>query len=129
MSQRCDGLHFDRVSLLKGVVQDSRCVHHLPSEVAVVHVPHEQRLCGEGVRLYLDVCSRHLVHETGLANVWEATHQDGASVWIDGRESGKMLSHLLQVLEALILSLHDGAHTAQSSTLQLFATIERITKL
>lgn len=29
VSQSCDGLHLDGVSLLQGVVQDARSVHHL----------------------------------------------------------------------------------------------------
>ena len=37
--------------------------------------------------------------------------------------------HLLQVLETLILSPHDGAHSAQGRLLQLLAPVERIAKL
>ena len=40
-----------------------------------------------------------------------------------------MLPHLLQILKALILSLHDGAHAPKSRTFQLFTTVERVTEL
>ena len=40
-----------------------------------------------------------------------------------------MLPHLFQVLEALVLPLHDGAHAAKGSALQLLAAIERVAEL
>ena len=40
-----------------------------------------------------------------------------------------MLPHLLQVLETLILSPHDGRHPAQGSPLQLLAPVQGVTKL
>lgn len=39
------------------------------------------------------------------------------------------ITDLLQVLKALVLSLHDGAHTTESRAFQLLAAIERIAKL
>ena len=40
-----------------------------------------------------------------------------------------MLSDVLQVLQALVLAFHDGAHATQSSAFQLLAPIEGVTKL
>lgn len=54
----------------------------------------------------------HLVYEAGLADVGEAADEEGASVGVNGRESRQVLPHLLQVLQALLLPLHDGAHPA-----------------
>ena len=75
---------------------------------------HKQRFGGEGVRLYLHVGPCHLVHEAGLAHVGETTHENGASVGIDGGKTGQVLADLLQVLQTLILTLHDCAHAAKS---------------
>ena len=108
------------------MVQNSGRVDHLPSEIAVVHVPDKQRLCGEGVWLNLDVCTGHFVHEARLSHVGEATNNDGPRVGVDGRQTGEMLPHLLQVLKALVLSLHDGAHAAERSPFQLLTAIETV---
>ena len=129
MSESSDGLHFDGVPVLQRVVQDAWCVHHLPAQVAVVQVTHKQRLCGEGVRLDLNVGPRDLVHEAGLADVGEPADEDGASVGVDGGEPGQVLPHLLQVLQALVLPLHDGAHPTQRRSLQLLAAVERVAEL
>lgn len=40
-----------------------------------------------------------------------------------------MLSDLLEVGERLFLSSHDGGHTAESSTLELFAAVQAVTEL
>lgn len=58
-------------------------VPYLPAEVSVVHVAHVERLGGEGVGLHLDVSSRHLIHEAGLAHIGEATDEEGAGVRIN----------------------------------------------
>ena len=129
MGQSSDSLHLDGVPVLQGVVQDPWRVHHLPAKVAVVQVTHKQRLGGEGVRLDFDVCPRDLVHEAGLPDVWEPAHEDGAGVGIDGGEPGEVLPHLLKVLEALVLPLHDGAHPTQRRSLQLLAAVERVAEL
>ena len=94
MSQRGDGLHLDGVPVLQGVVQDAWRVHHLPAQVAVVHVADKERLGGEGVGLDLHVRPGHLVHEAGLPHVGKAADQEGARVGVDGGQTGEMLPHL-----------------------------------
>jgi hypothetical protein len=95
----------------------------LPTEVAVVHVAHEEGLGCEGVWLHLHVRPSHLrthkntqqklrevsifimasnqylVHEGGLADVGVSTDDNGARRRIDGRQSGHVLPHLLEVRE------------------------------
>ena len=55
-----DGLHFDCVSFLERMIENTRRVHHLPSQVLVVGVAHVQRLGGERIRLHFHVRLSHL---------------------------------------------------------------------
>ena len=50
-------------------------------------------------------------------------------VGINGGKSAEMLSDLLQVLETLVLSPHDGRHPAQGRPLQLLAPVQGVTEL
>lgn len=63
VSQCSDRLHFDSVSLLEAVVQDSGSVDDLPSHVLVIEVTNEQRFRRERVRLNFDVGLRDFVDE------------------------------------------------------------------
>ena len=101
----------------------------LGSYLPVVHVPHEEGFGREGIRLYLHVRTGHLVHEAGLPDVGKPTHQDGPRVGIDGGQPSQMLSHLLQVLQALVLPLHYGTHPTHGRLLQLLAPVQRVTIL
>mmetsp|Transcript_20611 Transcript_20611/g.62060 ORF Transcript_20611/g.62060 Transcript_20611/m.62060 type:complete len:279 (+) Transcript_20611:965-1801(+) len=121
--QRRDTLHLDRVALLKRPIQDAGRVYHLPAQVSVIHVPHEQALCCEGIRLHLHVCPCHLVHEGGLADIGVAAHQQGAGGGVNGRQPPHVLPHLLQIRQARPLPLHQRAHPAQSCALQLLAAV------
>lgn len=60
MGQGGDGLHLDGVPLFKRMIQDARCIYHLPAEVPVVHVADKQRFGGEGVWFHLYICSGNL---------------------------------------------------------------------
>lgn len=55
MGQGGDGLHLNGVSVLEGVIKNSWGVNHLPPEVLVIHVAHEEGLGGEGVGLHINV--------------------------------------------------------------------------
>ena len=50
-------------------------------------------------------------------------------VGVNGGKSAEMLSDLLQVLETLVLSPHDGRHPAQGRPLQLLAPVQGVTEL
>ena len=58
--ERRDTLHLNVVHLLQRVVDDTRRVDHQPSHVAVIEVPHEERLGRERIRLDVDVRVRDL---------------------------------------------------------------------
>ena len=52
----------------------------------------------------------------------ELTRDDQCpGVGVDGWKPAEVLSDLLQVLEALVLSPHDGGHPSQGCPLQLLA--------
>lgn len=57
VSQCSDSLHFNDIAILKGVIQNSWSVYHLPAKILVVCVTHIQRLGGECIRLHINICS------------------------------------------------------------------------
>ena len=69
---------------------------HLPSEVSIVGVADEETLGGEGVRLYFDVGASDLVDERGFAHVGKSRDQDGASIRVDRRQTGQVLTDLVR---------------------------------
>mmetsp|Transcript_19940 Transcript_19940/g.46844 ORF Transcript_19940/g.46844 Transcript_19940/m.46844 type:complete len:562 (+) Transcript_19940:1393-3078(+) len=97
VSQRRDGLHLYRVSLLEGVIEYPRRVDDLPPKVLVVRVSHEETLRRERVRLHVDVGPRDLVHERALPHVGQSAHQQRSRVGIQGGEAGHVLPDLLEV--------------------------------
>mmetsp|Transcript_1305 Transcript_1305/g.3751 ORF Transcript_1305/g.3751 Transcript_1305/m.3751 type:complete len:542 (-) Transcript_1305:698-2323(-) len=85
MSQGRDGLHFDGIALLEGMIEDAGSVNDLPTQVPVVTVTHEEGFGGECIGLHIDIGAGDLVHERRLADVGEAAHEEGAGVGIEGR--------------------------------------------
>lgn len=71
MCQSCDGLHFDCVSRLQVMVQNSGRVDNLPLDVRVVCVTHVESLGRKRVRLDVDVSVGDVVYEGGLSDIWE----------------------------------------------------------
>mmetsp|Transcript_7775 Transcript_7775/g.21171 ORF Transcript_7775/g.21171 Transcript_7775/m.21171 type:complete len:356 (-) Transcript_7775:302-1369(-) len=126
MRQRRDALHLDGVPLLKRPVQDSWCVNHLPTQVLIVGVPHEQTLCGEGIRLHFNVGTRHLVHERTFPHVGISTDEKRPGVWIDGRKSRHVLPDLFQVGKGRRLALDQRAHPPKRSALELLRSVQRV---
>merc|ERR1719219_3113124 len=129
MGEGSYGLHLNSVPVLQRVVQDTGGVNHLPPQIFVVRVSDVQTLGGEGVGLHLHISSRDLVDEAGLADVRESCDDQSPGVGVDGREPTEVLPDLLQVLEALVLSPHDGRHPSQGGSLQLLTPVQRVTKL
>jgi len=74
MSQSCNGLHLNGVSLVKRVVQDSGCVDHLPASILVVRVTHKQILGCESIRLNIHIGVGNIVDETRFTNIGETGH-------------------------------------------------------
>ena len=63
MSKGRDCLHFNRIALVKGMVQHTWGVNHLPTRVLVISVTHEQVLSCEGVGLNINISIRNVVDE------------------------------------------------------------------
>mmetsp|Transcript_5471 Transcript_5471/g.9261 ORF Transcript_5471/g.9261 Transcript_5471/m.9261 type:complete len:659 (+) Transcript_5471:197-2173(+) len=129
VSQSGDGLHFDGVPLIEGVVEDAGSVNDLPSGVLVVGVAHEETLGGEGVGLHVHVGIGHVVDEAGLADVRVAGEDEGALVGVDGGEARHVLSDLLEVAEGGLELLDERAHPSEGGPLELLAAVERVSVL
>ena len=61
--------------LTERMVENTRCVDHLPTQVFVIRVTDVQRFGCKRVRLYFDIGARHLVQETRLAHVGVAADE------------------------------------------------------
>ena len=62
-------------------------------------------------------------------NISGTCDNQSPGVWVNGGKSAEMLSDLLQVLETLVLSPHDGRHPAQGRPLQLLTPVQGVTEL
>lgn len=111
MSQSGDTLHLNGVHLLQRVVQNTRRVDDLPSQVLVIQMTNEQRLGGEGVRLDIHVRAGDLVNEGRFADVGVSTDDEGSGIGVDGGETGDMLTDLLEVRKRVFLAAHDRSHS------------------
>jgi hypothetical protein len=63
----------------------------------------------------------YLVDKTGFANVGKSTNDHCPGVGINAGQSAQMLTDLLQISQTLPLTLHNGRHSTQSSSFELFA--------
>lgn len=129
MSERRDTLHLNGVHLIQRVVKNTGGVDDLPSKVLIVEVTHKKRLCGESVRLHIDVGSGDFVHEAGLADVGIATAKKRSGGRVDGWQTAHVLSDLLEVSQWVFLSLDDGSHATQGGLFELLASVQRIAEL
>mmetsp|Transcript_65566 Transcript_65566/g.75425 ORF Transcript_65566/g.75425 Transcript_65566/m.75425 type:complete len:258 (+) Transcript_65566:1410-2183(+) len=126
MCQCGDGLHFNRISMLQRMIQDTRGIDHLPSHVVVISMTHIQRFGGESVGLNLYVGIGDDVHETGLTHVGITGDNQCTCVGINRWQSCKMLSDFLQEHQTGVHLFDNRGHSSQSGTLEHLATIERI---
>lgn len=69
------GLHLNGIHLLQWMIQYSRRVDRLKSQVLVIEVANEQGLCRKGIRLYIDICSCDAAEKGALADVGVPTYQ------------------------------------------------------
>ena len=129
MSKGRDGLHLDGVSLVKRVIQNTWRVDDLPTRVLVIGVTNKQVLGRESPRLHIDVGFRDVVDEAGLADVGEAGNDECATVSVNGWESAQMLAHLLEITQARLELLDEGAGATECGSLQLLRAIERVSVL
>ena len=121
-----DTLHFDGVHLFQRMIENTRSVNGLESQIFVIKMTDEQTLGSEGVGLDINIGTGNASQETRLANIGISTDEEGSSVGVDGRQTTKMLTHLIQIHEGIIKSLDDGGHTTQRGLLQLLALEQRL---
>jgi hypothetical protein len=129
MSQGRNRLHFNRVTGLKRVIKNPGGVNDLPAKELVVHVPDKEGLCSKGIGLDIDFGPRQFVHERRFADIGVPAENESASVWVNRRQTGQMLTDLFQVRKRVLLPLHNRGHSSKGSSLQLLATEQRVTKL
>lgn len=83
MSKGCDGLHFDGVSLVERVVEDTWSINDLPAGIFVVGVTNEEVLCRESIGLNINISIRDIVNEARLSDIGEACNNQCASIGVD----------------------------------------------
>ena len=127
MSEGGNTLHLDRVHLLQGMIQHSRGIDNLPSEVLVVHVTDKERLGGESVGLNVDIRSSDLVDKGRLSNVRVSADEESSGSGVDGRKTGHVLSDLLEIGEGILLSSHDGGHSMSTESVTSSQSMTRST--
>merc|ERR1719369_2081676 len=98
------------------MIQNSRGVYYLPTQIFVVGMSNIQRFCGESIGLYLHIGSSNLIYEARFSNIWKSTNDNCPGIWINGRQTTQMLSNLFQICQTLSLSFHNCSHSTQGST-------------
>lgn len=121
-----DGLHLDGVHFLQRVVENTRRINGLESQVLVIEMADKQTLGSESVGLHINVCAGDAAQEAGLSNVGVSTDQEGSCVWVDRGQTTQVLSHLLQIDKRVLETPADGSHTTKGSTFELLALEERL---
>ena len=91
-------------------------------QIFVIRMSHKQGFCCKSIRLNFNISSGDLVDKTGLSNIGKSANNDGTGVGIDARQPRQMLTYLFQIFQVLLLSLHNGRHSAQRGLFQLFAS-------
>jgi len=126
MSQSCNGLHFNGVSLIKRVIQNTWRVNNLPSGVLVIGVSNEQVLGSESVGLNVNISIRDIVDKAGFTDIGEAGNDQGAGVGVDRRQSAQMLSDFFKIAQGRLKFLQQGTRATECSSLQLLGAIKRV---
>jgi hypothetical protein len=89
----------------------------------------EQALGCEGVWLDVDIGAGDASEEARLANIGVAANQQRTGVGVDGWQTTKMLSDLIEVEQRIFQTLANGGHATESSLLELLALEERLSIL
>jgi hypothetical protein len=129
MRQGSDSLHFDSVSLVELMVQNTGSINDLVASALMLGVTHEQTLRRESVRLNIDVSTSHVVDQTGLADVGETGQDESAGVRVNTGKSTQMLANLLEITQTRLELLDERAHTTESRSLELLASEQRVSVL
>ena len=83
MRQRRDGLHLNRVTLIKRMVKNAWRIDHLPARILIVCVTDEEVLRCERIGLDIDIRICNIIDEAGLADIGEASYDQCACVSVN----------------------------------------------
>ena len=126
MGESSNGLHFNGVHLLERVVENTRGIDDLVTEVLVVEMADEQALGGESIRLDRGISAGDGAHERRLADIGEAGNEESTGGRVDIGQTGQMLADLVEVGERVFETLDEGGHTTKGGSLQLLALVKRL---
>ena len=87
-------LHFNCIHFLERMVEDTRRIDCLETEVFVVKVTNIQTLCGERVGLNIYIGAGDALEETRLSDVGVTADQERPRVGVNGGETAQMLADL-----------------------------------
>lgn len=108
------------------MVEDTRGINGLESQILVIKVTDKQTLGGEGVGLDIHIGARDASEEAGLANIGVTADEQGPGVGVDGGETAKMLANLVQIQKRVFQSLDQRGHATKGGPLELLALVERL---
>ena len=99
MNKGSDGLHFNGVSSVEAVVENTWGINDLPTGVVVVEVTQVKILSGESVWLNVNISLSHIVHQTRFTNIWETCEDECSLIGINTWKSTQMLSHFFEITQ------------------------------
>ena len=74
----------------------------------------------------IDIRPCDAAQETRLAHVGVTADEQGSSIRVDGRQTSKMLSDLIEIQKGIFETLDEGGHATECSSFQLLALKERL---
>lgn len=80
-------------------------------------------------RLDIDIGTGDLVDETTFSDIRVATDQERPGVRVDSWQTRDVLPDLLEIGQRVLLSLHDCRHSTECGSLELFTSVQRVSKL
>lgn len=108
------------------MIQNTRGIDGLKSQVLVVEMSNEQTLGCERIWLDIDIGSCDTLQEARFSDVRVSADEEGSGVGINGGETTQMLSHLIEIDQGIFQSPADGCHSSQRGALKLLALEERL---
>ena len=97
MGECGDGLHFDRVSLIQRMIQNTGRINNLPTRIFIIRMTHEQALRRKSIGLHINIGISHIINQTRFTNIRIARQKERPRIRIDARQPAQMLPHLLQI--------------------------------
>jgi len=92
-------------------------------------VTDKQTLCGESIRLNVDIGTSNALEETRLSNIGVTADKQCSGVGVDRGQTTEMLADLVEVHEGVLESLNEGGHATEGSLLELLALEKRLAVL